>query len=269
MSKVFVIDVSRCSGCYNCQLACKDEHCGNDWMPYAKPQPQIGQFWVKVHEHVEGTIPKVKMHYMAQLCNHCADPVCAKVCGRSAITKREDGLVLIDPEECAGCGACAQVCPYDVIYMNEELSIAQKCTGCAHLLDNGAKLPRCVEACPTDAMKFGEEEEFGDLLKDAIVLKKEKGTGPKVYYLNVPGKFIAGTMFDPVEQEVIIGAEVTATGEGKEYTAVTDDFGDFWLKNLPVGTFDVTVKAEGFKTVEFKGVSTEKSVNLGDTPMER
>ena len=77
MSKVFVIDVAKCSGCYNCQLACKDEHCGNDWMPYAKPQPQIGQFWVKVHEHVEGTIPKVKMHYMAQLCNHCDDPVCA------------------------------------------------------------------------------------------------------------------------------------------------------------------------------------------------
>lgn len=269
MSKVFVIDVARCSGCYNCQLACKDEHCGNDWMPYSKPQPDIGQFWVKVHEHVEGTIPKVKIHYMAQLCNHCADPVCMKVCGRSAISKREDGLVLIDPDECAGCGACAQVCPYDVIYKNEELGIMQKCTGCAHLLDNGAKLPRCVEACPTDAMKFGEKEEFGDLLKNAVVLKREKGTGPNVYYLNVPGKFIAGTMFDPAEQEVIIGATVTAVGCDKEYTAVTDDFGDFWLKDLPVGTFNVTVTANGFKPVEFKNVSTEQSINLGDIPMEK
>ena len=37
MSKVFVIDVARCSGCHNCQLACKDEHCENDWRPYAAP----------------------------------------------------------------------------------------------------------------------------------------------------------------------------------------------------------------------------------------
>ena len=58
-------------------------------------------------------------------------------------------------------------------------------------------------------------------------------------------------------------------GECGTFTAVTDDFGDFWLKNLPVGVFDVTVKAEGFKSVEFKGVNTEKSVNLGDTPMEK
>ena len=145
----------------------------------------------------------------------------------------------------------------------------QKCTGCAHLLDNGAKLPRCVEACPTDALKFGEKEEFGELLNNATVLKRENETGPNVYYLNVPGKFIAGTMYDPKEQEVIIGASVTAVGTGGEYTTVTDDFGDFWLKDVPVGVFDVTVKAEGFKSAVFKGVCTDKSVNLGDIPMER
>jgi Fe-S-cluster-containing dehydrogenase component len=38
MAKVFVHDVSLCDGCYGCQLACKDEHCGNDWTPIAKPQ---------------------------------------------------------------------------------------------------------------------------------------------------------------------------------------------------------------------------------------
>ena len=269
MSKVFVIDVARCSGCYNCQLACKDEHCGNDWMPYAKPQPDIGQFWIKVNEHVEGTIPKVKIHYTAQLCNHCDDPVCMKVCGRYAITKREDGLVIIDPAECAGCTACMQVCPYGVIYKNEELGICQKCTGCAHLLDHGEKQPRCVEACPTDALKFGEKEEFGDLLKGAMVLMPEKGTKPNVYYLNMPGKFIGGTVYDPVEQEVIIGARVTAVSGDEKYEVVTDDFGDFWIKGLPVGAYDITINADGFKTIELHGVSTEKSVNVGDLPMER
>ena len=31
-----------CNGCYCCQIACKDEHVANDWMPYAKPQPDTG-----------------------------------------------------------------------------------------------------------------------------------------------------------------------------------------------------------------------------------
>ena len=69
--KAFVIDVGKCCGCYNCQLACKDEHVENDWTPYAKPQPETGQFWMKIEEHVCGTVPKVKMHYIPTLCNHC------------------------------------------------------------------------------------------------------------------------------------------------------------------------------------------------------
>jgi Fe-S-cluster-containing dehydrogenase component len=42
--KVFDINVAWCNGCHNCQIACKDEHCGNDWTPYTKPQPETGQF---------------------------------------------------------------------------------------------------------------------------------------------------------------------------------------------------------------------------------
>ena len=67
MSKVFIVDIARCTGCYNCQLVCKDEHCGNDWSPYAKAQPMTGQFWCKVHDHVQGTIPKVKIHHHATI----------------------------------------------------------------------------------------------------------------------------------------------------------------------------------------------------------
>ena len=61
--KAFVIDVGICNGCYACQIACKDEHVGNDWTPIAKPQPDTGQFWLKLTEHIRGTVPKVKMHY--------------------------------------------------------------------------------------------------------------------------------------------------------------------------------------------------------------
>ncbi|MDR0850951.1 MAG: 4Fe-4S binding protein, partial [Clostridiales Family XIII bacterium] len=121
MSKVFTVDVSRCNGCFNCQLACKDEHVDNDWTPYAKPQPEIGQFWVKLNETVAGTIPKVRIHYTALLCNHCEKTVCADVCRAGAVYKREDGLVIIDPEKCNGCGDCITACPYDAIYKNDAL----------------------------------------------------------------------------------------------------------------------------------------------------
>jgi Fe-S-cluster-containing dehydrogenase component len=127
-----------------------------------------------------------------------------------AIYKRDDGLVIIDPEKCNGCKACMTACPYDVIYFNEELSLAQKCTGCAHLLDNGAKLPRCVDVCPTGALKFGEEEDLKDDIVGADVLLPEEGLKPQVYYRNIPGKFIAGTVYDPVEKDVVEGASATS-----------------------------------------------------------
>ena len=64
--KVFVIDVDLCVGCYACQFVCKDEHVGNDWSPIAKPQPDTGQFWMRLDEHIRGTVPKVEMHYVAE-----------------------------------------------------------------------------------------------------------------------------------------------------------------------------------------------------------
>jgi tetrathionate reductase subunit B len=122
-------------------------------------------------------------------------------CPDRAISKRDDGLVLIEPQACSGCKACIEACPYKAIYFNEELNLAQKCTGCSHLLDNGYRLPRCVESCPTDAMRFGEEEELKDLIEGATALRASAGAHPRVYYRNIPGRFIAGTVYDPIEKE--------------------------------------------------------------------
>ena len=252
MSKKIIVDIARCSGCYNCQLACKDEHAGNDWLPYAAAQPLTGQFWCRVEDHVHGTIPKVKIHYEAQLCRHCADAACLNVCAFGAIYRREDGLVLIDPAKCTGCKACVVACPFDIVSFNEEKNLAQKCTGCAHLLDGGMKQPRCVEACPTDALQFvdGEPE-----------------VGFRVVYKNRPGRFIGGLVYDPVEKEVIIGAKCILS-DGRE--TMTDDFGDFWFHNLPEGVYDLTIRADGFAETSFTALSTEgQDLNLGDIPLKR
>ena len=101
--KVFVIDLGMCNGCHTCQFACKDEHVGNDWTPTAKPQPEIGQFWIKVDEKVRGSVPKVKVSYRPHLCMHCDDAPCMDSCPvEGAIYKRDDGLVIIDPTKCTG-----------------------------------------------------------------------------------------------------------------------------------------------------------------------
>ena len=268
MSKVFCVDVAKWNGCYNCQIACKDEHAGNDWTPYAKPQPDIGQFWCRLTEHVGGTIPKVKIHYIAHLCNHCEKAPCIEA-SNGAVYKRDDGLIIIDPEKAKGAKALVDSCPYGAIFWNEELNIPQKCTGCTHLLDNGYKLPRCVESCPTDAMLFGEEAELQDFIIGATVRMPETGAGPKVYYRNIPGKFIAGTVYDPVDKEVIIGARCRATNGGKTVEVLSDEYGDFWFKDLAMGKYDVVIEVKGYEFKTFDAVDATKDVNLGDIPLTK
>ena len=70
MGKVFLVDVAKCNGCYNCQIVCKDEHCGNDWRPYAAPQPETGQFWMRLEEKTRGQVPVVKVAYKPVMCGN-------------------------------------------------------------------------------------------------------------------------------------------------------------------------------------------------------
>ena len=269
--KNFYIDLSICNGCYCCQIACKDEHVGNDWTPYAKPQPDTGQFWIGLTEMVRGQVPKVKITYLPKMCHHCDDAPCIADCATGAIYKREDGLVIIYPEKCTGCQLCASACPHDAIYFNEGLNIAQKCTGCAHLLDNSEDwtVPRCVDNCPTGALLFGEEKDFKKFIAEAEFLNASAGTKSRVYYKNLPKKFVAGTVYDPKEEEVIIGAKCTLkdTASKDVFTAETDEYGDFWFNNLQDNhTYNLTIK-KGKATKTIEGIVTEKDLSLGDIPI--
>jgi tetrathionate reductase subunit B len=266
--KAFVIDIAKCTGCHCCQISCKDEHCGNDWTPYAKPQPDTGQFWGKLNDYIRGTVPKVKIAYVFVPCQHCADAPCIPVCPvEGALYRRDDGLVIIDPKKCTGCMNCIDACPYDCIFYNEGLHLAQKCTGCTHLLDRGWKEPRCADACPTECIKFGEESEFKDLIKQAEVLNPELKTQPRVYYLHKPKKFVAGTVYDPIRKKIIKGATCTLTGKSGTFTATTDGFGDFWFEDVAIDTYSLQIDADGFPGKKIDNINTEKDVNLGDIPL--
>jgi len=242
----------------------------NDWTPYAKPEPETGQFWLKLTENVRGTVPKVKVAYVVTLCNHCTNAPCIQSCPVDAIYQRHDGLVIIDPVKCTGCKNCVDACPYHAIYFNDGLNVAQKCTGCAHLVDGGWKEPRCVDACPTLALKFMEDSEAKYFINDAEVIKPERKAKdePRVYYKNLPKRFIAGTVYDPVKKEVIIGAKVTLTEvpSGEVSNVETDSYGDFWFEKLNIGKFDLKIQSDG-RSKEFEAISTQKDVNLGDIPL--
>lgn len=133
------------------------------------------------------------------------------------------------------------------IYFNWDLNIAQKCTMCAHLLDKGWEVPRCVEACPTGALNFGEEDDLKDLISKAEVLKPEAKVKPRVYYIGLPKKFVAGAVYDPEEDECIEGATAALTSETDEkFTAKTDNYRDFWLRELKVSTFSLRIEKDGY-----------------------
>ncbi len=269
------LDVTRCTGCYNCFLACKDEYVGNDYLPISVAQPDEGHAWIRVEELTHGSGTKIKVDYTPIMCQHCQDAPCIRPEFGGAVYRRADGIVVIDPVKAKGKKEIVDSCPYGVISWNEGLSVAQKCTMCAHMLDNGEKTTRCAESCPTQALVFGDlddaESKISKVLKEkadrAESYKPELGTRPLVKYLSLPKPFIAGeVLLAGKPGECVRGARVTLTSkaERKTFTAETDFLGDFEFKGLVVGG-EYTLRAEyqGYHAKEVI-VKTDASVNLGE-----
>lgn len=266
--RVFVVDIAKCNGCYGCQVACKDEHVGNTWEPYSLPQPNTGQFWMCVKEKDHGQVPKVRVEYTPWPCMHCDDPACMAA-APEAVYKREDGLVIIDPVQAKGHRELVAACPYGAVFYNEALDVPQKCTGCAHLVDEG-KLPHCVDLCATGGLRFGDEEDFAEEIANAETFVPQEGSKPRVYYLNLPHLFLAGDVWDPSENEIIEGAKVTLVmPDGETRETQTDDFGDFYFWRIDEGAYDLKIEAEGFEPVERQGIVLRESLNLGDFPLRK
>lgn len=264
-----VIDIAKCSGCYNCFLACKDEHCGQDYPGYAAAQPMTGHFWMNLVEKERGQYPKVKLAYIPVPCMQCEDAPCVKSAKGGAVYRRPDGIIIIDPEKAKGQKQIAASCPYGVIYWNEENNLPQKCTLCAHLLDEGWKEPRCVEMCPTGALAFGDldnpDSEVSRLVSagEAESLHPEYGLNEKVVYINLPKKFVAGIVVYGDTDECAKDVAVTLSGGGKEMVVKTDAFGDFEFEGLAEDTdYSVKIVAKGYKQKELT-VKTTTDVYLG------
>ena len=225
-----------------------------------------------MYDNVRGQVPKVKVTYMHSICQHCEDAPCIPACNVDAIYRRDDGAVIIDPDKCRGNQLCVSACPYeDIIYFNDSLNIAQKCTFCAHLLDDGWTEPRCVDACPTGAFTFGDEEDpkSRSSIAKAEPLKPELDVKPRVYYIGLPKRFIAGAVFDSEADECTEGAKVTATNVETGdvgHEAGTDSYGDFWLQQTssPAST-PLLIEKQGYLPQKMGPVDvSQDDMNVGD-----
>jgi Fe-S-cluster-containing dehydrogenase component len=270
-----LIDIAKCNGCYNCFLACRDEYYGNDYLPYSAAQPLNGQFWMQVKEIERGVYPKPKVSYIPTPCMHCETAPCMIAAQDGAVYRRDDGIVMIDPQKAHGQKGIVNACPYRVIYWNEDTQIPQKCTMCAHRLDEGETLPRCVESCPTGALVFGDlddpQSEIARLSAQVQTesLHPEFKTGASVQYVGIPRRFVTGEIvFSDNESECAPKVKVKLTGEGQDRETVTDIFGDFEFEGLDKnGTYVVSVEADGYEPVEIE-FTMLSDINFGEIELD-
>jgi len=203
-------------------VACRQENN----VPFAEPEEaEAGRsiFWMEVLAFVEGEYPDISATYIPRPCMHCAKPACIKVCPVGATYQTEDGLVAQIYARCIGCRYCTVACPYTARSFNwrepaipepldrvrnDEVSmrpkgVVEKCTFCVQRiraaretaraedreLRDGDVVTACQEACPAQAIQFGDLNDRGSIVyrqsrsKRAFHLLEDLGTHPKVYYL--------------------------------------------------------------------------------------
>jgi len=156
------IDENSCWGCKSCEVACKQEHNTPDGVKFI----HVTEDGPKVVDR------KLDFTYRVNICKHCDDPPCMEACPVEAISKRDDGIVILDEDECSGCGSCIDACPYSAISLDEGKGIAQKCNLCYFRIDNGL-YPACADnVCLAHCIYFGESGEIDQMIKEKPWLKK-------------------------------------------------------------------------------------------------
>lgn len=270
-----VVDVANCTNCNNCALAVQDEHVGNAFPGYAAEMPKHGHRWIDIKRRERGQGTMTDVGYLPTMCQHCDDAPCMAAAQDGAVTKRPDGIVVIDPDKSRGQKQIVDACPYGAVFWNEELDIPQAWFFDAHLIDAGWTEPRCVDVCPTGALRSlkVDDAKMAKVAEDEDLepLRPDLNTRPRVHYRNLwryAKCFIGGTV--SAERAGVVdcveGARVVLRHAGEIVAETeTDGFGDFKIDRLDPDSGDYTVElsVDGMG-VERREVVLGESVNLGE-----
>ncbi|MEI7596215.1 MAG: 4Fe-4S dicluster domain-containing protein [Bacteroidota bacterium] len=176
MRYAMAIDTMKCVGCSDCVVACQTEN-----------NVPIGFCRDWIVETTDGKYPDLRLENRSERCCHCENAACVRCCPTGASHKEEGGIVTVTHNECIGCAACIQSCPYDARYTHPD-GYVDKCTFCLHRLTDGLK-PACVSVCPTKCMYFGDLDNPESDVSKVLATRKwktlipEAGTDPKLYFL--------------------------------------------------------------------------------------
>lgn len=271
-----IIDVAECTNCNLCTLAAMDEYVDNDFPGYSAAMPRHGHRWINILHKERGQVPMIDIAYVPTMCNHCDDAPCIKADKTGAIRKREDAIVLIDPEKAKGQKQLVEACPYGHIWWNEKLQLPQAWTFDAHLIDQGWQQTRGQQVCPTGAMRAIkiEDAEMQHLAREEQleVINPEWGTKPRVYYKNLwrySKCFIGGTVSTKIDYDrvdCVAGAAVRLKKDDRLVSeTTTDSFGDFKFDRLDEQSglylVEIFTKNGAHKVVE---AALGTSINLGE-----
>lgn len=218
------IDLDRCTGCGACVVACAVEN--NIAPAERKANARTGVTWMLVSTVSNGkAFPEGDTVFIPMMCQQCEhETPCVSVCPQNAVAvDPKTGIVGQVPQRCLGCRYCMTACPYHARYFNwwdpawpdgmEKMlnpdvaprmrGVVEKCNFChgrlhtamekaaaagRSTIDPADYLPACVEACPAQALVFGNLADPSCEVSTAVQRSttfqflSRLHTGSKVYY---------------------------------------------------------------------------------------
>lgn len=178
-----LIDISRCTGCGNCQRSC---NAANGLQPTSEQLQGLSAqtyTYVQRYELADG-----KVRFVKRQCMHCLDAACASACPVSALYKTELGPIAYRPDRCLGCRYCMVSCPFNVPRFEWDNGLTPEIRKCMFCIERqrAGQTPACADNCPSGALKVGTR---ADLLREAHARIK---ANPGLYVDHVYGEHEAG-----------------------------------------------------------------------------